>query len=376
MRKLLNSLNSLLSGLFLFALTSTGHAAARDEIVKNLREGQLVQAAKLVAAERKSNPKDVDTWFLEGVVQAQSGQTEKAIATFTQITQAHPQHAESFNNLGVLAAAKGQLSEARTYFEKALRTNPSYAAVHKNLGDVNSQLAKSAYSKALLADANKKPATVQLSMLASTAEYSGPAHAMPESASAKPTTVEAAVVPPPPATEPVKAPTPPKVAEPVKPVAPVQTPAITAPAPSAGVKLEAKPSATKPIPSPAPTTTEPAASEEAERKQVEEALRSWAKAWSRKDMGQYLAAYSANFDPPGKMNRKTWEEERRIRIVGKRSIRVELSQFRIRVKGTQAQAQFTQQYDSDSFKGRSTKTLSLVKEKGHWLISSETAKPL
>jgi Flp pilus assembly protein TadD len=166
MPKLLNSLNlSLLTGVLL-TVTGSSLASLRDDILSNLREGQLAQAAKLVAAERKNKPKDVDIWFLEGVVQAQSGQTDKAVATFTRITQAHPHHAKSYNNPGVLAAAKGQLGEARAFFQKALRTNPSYAAVHKNLGDVNSQLAKAAYGKALMVDSKYKPASVQLSMLA------------------------------------------------------------------------------------------------------------------------------------------------------------------------------------------------------------------
>lgn len=365
MRELLYPFKNCVLGTLLVATSFICQASPQQEIVKSLREGQLSQAAKLVAAERKSNPKDVDTWFLEGVVQAQSGQTDKAIATFTQITRAHPQHAESYNNLGVLAAAKGQLAEARTYFEKALHTNPSYAAVHKNLGDVNSQLAKSAYGKALLVDSKNKPAAVQLSMLASTSAFV-PAEAAPlaTTAPSKPSTAVAPINKtdaPGVATEPAKAP---------------PTPVIAASAPSTTVIATAAIAKVKPQTTPGSNGPESTATSEADRKQVEDALRAWAKAWSKKDMGQYLAAYASSFDPPGKMSRKAWEEERRIRIVGKRSIQVELSQFRIQIKGNQAQAQFVQQYDSDSFKGRSTKTLSLIKEKGHWLISSESAKPL
>ena len=364
MRKFTYSPKSHFMCALLIVASCASQASPKQEIVKTLQDGQLDQAAKLVAAERKSNPKDVDTWFLEGVVQAQSGQTDKAIATFSQITQAHPQHAEAYNNLGVLAAAKGQLGEARAYFEKALRTNPSYAAVHKNLGDVNSQLAKSAYGKALLVDSKNKPAAVQLSMLASTSAFM-PAEAAP--------VATAAPSKPPAAVEPIKTIAPAPATEPVKVTPP---PVTAAAAPSTPVAATAAITKVKPQPTPGSSTRESSASDEADRKQVEDALRAWAKAWSRKDMDQYLAAYAASFDPPGKMSRKAWEEERRIRIVGKRSIQVELSQFRIRIKGSLAQAQFVQQYDSDSFKGRSTKTLSLLKEKGRWLISSESAKPL
>lgn len=368
MRNFLFSFKTHIIGALLVGLSCASHASPQQEIANHLREGQLGQAAKLVAAERKNNPKDVDIWFLEGVVQAQSGQTDKAVATFTRITQAHPQHAESYNNLGVLAAAKGQLGEARAFFEKALRTNPSYAAVHKNLGDVNSQIAKAAYGKALMVDSKDKPATVQLSMLASTSLFaaSETAPAINSSTAKPPVSTEAAV----------KTSAPPKTAEPIKsatvpatPEAVPSTPVIAAPA-----KPKAEPaSASTPREPVKPVKPE---SDEGDRKQIEEALLAWARAWSKKDMTQYLAAYATSFDPPGKMSRKAWEEERRLRIVGKRSIQVQLSQFRIRIKGTQAQAQFVQKYDSDSFKGTSTKTLSLLKEKGHWLISSESAKPL
>lgn len=344
-------------------LSSVASAGVRDDVVKQLREGQLTQAAKLIASERKNHPKDVEMWFLEGVVQAQSGQTDKAMATFTQITQAYPQHAESFNNLGVLAASKGQLDAARAYFEKALHTHPSYAIVHKNLGDVNSQLAKTAYSKALLVDPKVKPAPVQLSMLGSTTL--GPALPATPPAAPEPqaqTPSKEAVLPP-------ASVSPAPAAAPIasKPVTPEPVPAAPTVKPVSPPKAE---------PAPAKADVPSKSQDDIERKQVEEALRTWARAWSKKDMPQYLAAYAPSFDPPGKASRKAWEEERRIRIVGKRSIHVELSQFHIRIKGTQAQAQFAQQYDSDSFKGRSTKNLSLVKEKGRWLISSESAKPL
>ena len=345
--------------------SGTAQASPQEEIIKSLRTGQLTQAAKLIATERKNNPKDVDTWFLEGVVQAQSGQTDKAISTFTKITQAHPQHAESYNNLGVLAASKGQLEEARAFFEKALRTNPSYAAVHKNLGDVNSQLAKSAYSKALMVDSKDKPASVQLSMLASTSL---------SAASETAPSIKSTAVKPPASTEPVvKTSAPAITSEPIKPAV-VSTTSEAAPS-TPVTAAPAKPKAEPPSAS-APSQPVKPESDEGDRKQIEEALLAWAKAWSKKDMSQYLAAYATSFDPPGKMSRKAWEEERRLRIVGKRSIQVHLSQFRIRIKGTQAQAQFVQKYDSDSFKGTSTKTLSLLKEKGRWLISSESAKPL
>ena len=125
---------------------------AQESIKKALQSGQLDLAAKLVQQERERSPKDVQMRFMEGVIQAQQGQTDKAIDTFKNITQSHPELSEAYNNLGVLYAAKGQLEESRSYLEKALQTHPSYAAAHRNLSDVHSQLAKQSYAKALQVD--------------------------------------------------------------------------------------------------------------------------------------------------------------------------------------------------------------------------------
>ncbi|MBP8150314.1 MAG: tetratricopeptide repeat protein, partial [Limnohabitans sp.] len=153
------------------ALCSTAMAQttpnAQDAIKKALQAGQLDLAAKLVQQERERSPKDVQMRFMEGVIQAQQGQTDKAIETFKSITQSHPELSEAYNNLGVLYAAKGRLEESRSYLEKALQTHPSYAAAHRNLSDVHSQLAKQSYAKALQVDPKVKSAPPQLTLLGS-----------------------------------------------------------------------------------------------------------------------------------------------------------------------------------------------------------------
>jgi tetratricopeptide (TPR) repeat protein len=140
---------------------------AQESIKKALQAGQLDLAAKLVQQERERSPKDVQMRFMEGVIQAQQGQTDKAIDTFKNIIQSHPELSEAYNNLGVLYAAKGRLEESRNYLEKALQTHPSYAAAHRNLSDVLSQLAKQSYAKALQVDPKVKNTPPQLTLLGS-----------------------------------------------------------------------------------------------------------------------------------------------------------------------------------------------------------------
>ena len=97
----------------------------------------------------------------------------------------------------------------------------------------------------------------------------------------------------------------------------------------------------------------------------------WANAWSSKDMNAYLAAYGKEFDPPGKMSRKAWEDERRNRIVGKAHISVKVSDLHVTVNGNKAVARFKQDYVADSLKVNSRKTLELVKNGEHWAIVRE-----
>ena len=124
---------------------------------------------------------------------------------------------------------------------------------------------------------------------------------------------------------------------------------------------------------------EEARKEEAQNKQakadtadVRNAVLAWAKAWSQKDMNRYLGAYASSFTPPDKMSRAKWESDRRTRIVSKKTISVEVNNFKVEATGNKATARFQQIYESDNFKGNSHKTLELVKQGDHWLITRET----
>lgn len=89
-------------------------------------------------------------------------------------------------------------------------------------------------------------------------------------------------------------------------------------------------------------------------------------------MPAYLSAYAADFVPAEKMSRAKWESERRLRIVSKKSILVEVSQVQITLQGPKATVRFQQIYESDNFKGNSRKTLEMQKQGQRWLIVRET----
>jgi tetratricopeptide (TPR) repeat protein/ketosteroid isomerase-like protein len=406
-----------------------------DAIKKALQTGQLDQAQKLVAQARDSAPKEVQWQFMEGVIQAQQGQTDKAIETFRKITEKYPDQSEAFNNLGVLYASKGRLEESRAYLEKALLTHPSYAAAHRNLSDVLSQLAKDSYGKALQVDPKARISTPQLTLLGSIApdpRLASPSQSqqstaaiaqaqvpaaktanpverpIPQASSAAsqtpgnaPKVPSAAVSAAPSSTAAAKAPVPPATTSSVATSAPSAKPGLetvaTASAASSPAAAVVKPTATPPTASNGPAQRAPATAvatplpaaasaavanapkvpgaatptaPTAEQQAIQTAIAAWAKAWSKKDMSGYFAAYTRSFTTSN-MSRSQWEADRQLKILSKRTITVGINQLQITVNGDKAVVRFQQVYASDNFKGSSRKTLELSKQGERWLITRE-----
>lgn len=88
-------------------------------------------------------------------------------------------------------------------------------------------------------------------------------------------------------------------------------------------------------------------------------------------MNGYFATYSRQFSA-GNMTRAQWEADRRLKILGKRAITVDINQLQVTGSGDQATARFQQIYTSDNFKGNSRKTLALTKQGERWVIIRES----
>ena len=330
----------------LFTLTAA-HADEYGDVSSLMRSGKLPEALTKADQYLAGKPRDPQMRFLKGVILTESGKPADAITTFTKLTEDYPELPEPYNNLAVLYAGQSQFDKARAALEMAIRTNPSYATAHENLGDVYAKLASQAYSKALQLDATNtgvqpklalirdlfSPAGKQVRAASTTAVAAAPAAA----AAAKPASAVAA-------------------APAAKPPTPAATPAVVAAAPST-----------------APAPVAPAApSAGGGDKDAEAAVRAWAAAWAAKDVSRYLGAYGAEFDPPGSQSRKAWEDERRARIVGKRSIKVDISDLTLSVSGNKATAKFRQEYSADALNISSRKTLELVKAGDRWAIVRES----
>jgi ketosteroid isomerase-like protein len=107
-------------------------------------------------------------------------------------------------------------------------------------------------------------------------------------------------------------------------------------------------------------------------KQVDQAVQTWASAWSSKNMNAYLGSYAKGFKPPKGQSRSEWEAERRERIMGKSSISVKVNKLQTSVNGNSATVKFRQDYAADALSTSSRKTLELTKVGERWLIIKES----
>lgn len=355
MKQAPSPLFSAIRWVALAATLSFGVAHADDyaDVAQLVRNGKLPEAMAKADQYLAAKPRDPQMRFLKGVIQRDSGNNTEAIATFTRLTEDYPELPEPYNNLAVLYAGQSQFDKARTALEMAIRTNPSYTTAHENLGDVYAKLASQAYGKALQLDANNAAVPPKLALIRelfnpATSKGQRPASTLSTPAPAAPPTVAA---PAKPAPEPVAS----KPATPAVPAAnatPAQT-ATAAAAPAAQPKAE------------------PASGADV-RKDVETAVRNWAKAWAARDMKGYLSAYGRDFDTPGGVKRSAWEEERRQRITGKSKISVTVSNLNITVNGSKATAKFRQDYKANELAVSSRKVLELTKTGDRWLIVRES----
>ena len=123
-----------------------------------------------------------------------------------------------------------------------------------------------------------------------------------------------------------------------------------------------------------PVKTEPVAVASNEEQSINDAVNSWAKAWSAKDLSQYFASYADSFKPAKGESRKAWEQTRRERISKPASINVELANQKVVLDGADnAKISFKQTYTAGGKPIRTNKTLILKKVGGAWLIEQEIA---
>jgi len=399
------------------------------QLTKLYAEKNWAQALTLIDTELNSKPADTQMQIQKGVVLTNLNRSADALTVFRKLTAEHPELPGPHNNVAVLLAARGDFEEARQALERAIRTHPSYATAHENLGDLYSHMAAEAYRKALRYDkqvASARPKLALVDGLTSATSATEPIKlktssdsaavtppvkplAAPVATAASPAAKAVAVTPPPTVAVAVKPPPPAPVAAPV----PVAAPApVTTPKPPVIAQTAASGPAIKPAavatlsvpasagkssallitpPGGATSPTKPAVAQaaapasasaapkpmivekaEPDPREITHAVNAWAKAWSKRDLDAYFAAYAADFKGKSKSH-ASWKTERQARIGSKQRIEVTVSELKVKFKGNLAEVHMTQNYESDALRNVGPKTLILENVGGKWLIRQESA---
>jgi tetratricopeptide (TPR) repeat protein len=107
---------------------------------------------------------------------------------------------------------------------------------------------------------------------------------------------------------------------------------------------------------------------------VAQALRSWAKAWSSRDMPSYLASYAPDFQPGKHQSLEKWRTERYQRITSRNRIQVSLKDLHIQYASEDvATATFIETYQADGLSLAHQKVMDLKRVNNRWLIQRESS---
>ena len=343
-----------------------------------VNKGQHPQALAMADRLLTGNAKDPQARFLKGIALTELNRANEAIPVFQKLTEDFPELPEPYNNLAVLYAQQRQYDKARSALEMAIRTHPSYATAHENLGDVYARLASQAYDKALQFDSANAGAQSKLALIREmmSGTYQGSARtqvatsrsvSLPPAASTSATPPSASSVP---AKSAAQAPA--STAAAAAPSTASAT-ALTAPAAVVAARAPASSTATAPssVSEPQDAARKAAAPAAAGQLEASDAVQAWAAAWSRKDVKSYLSYYDKDFQTPGGISRKKWEQERQQRVGKPGRITVDIENLDARVRGDVATVSFRQHYKSVGFNSSTSKTLELVKRDGKWRIRQE-----
>lgn len=332
------------------------------EVQELAKAGRGAEALRKLDALIARHPQDPHLRFQKGVLLVDQKRSAEAIALFERMSREYPTLPEPFNNLAVLYAEQGQIEKARSALEAAVRSRPSYDTAYQNLASVNVRMASRAYARALQIDDSGGTPKLALLKTLTGSQQDGP--------------VTVAAAPPPAAATPPAAP-PPAPADGNAPAARPPAPA-PAPSPASAPADPPRPEPADPTPANGAAPANPATANTGQRRttdearEVQAAVRGWANAWERKDMGAYIGAYAPGFKGT-EGSASAWQAARRQRIVGKSRISVELSGITVELLANNtARASFRQDYAADQLKVSSQKSLELVKRDGKWLIRKES----
>ena len=354
---------AIVSLMFPGAASAAGELQQAEQLVES---GQTAEAIALVQRYGKSSD---PAWAqVHSAALLASGQSRKAVDLLAPLHAADPLNLSLANNYAVALEAIGATDTARQVLERALGDGLATAAAFRNLRSLYAKLAATAYAKSIDAPPYRATPTLALVLpstkqaLALTAPSGDGVAQLARGLAPSPAIAPLAAIGPPPArptAPPASAAT--TVATAAAPAASAAAAIATPAAQSSGggstataatsatlatskpvqvaTATPAKPEPPKPVERSAEKASDKAAEKPidkanadkanadkaservadkppvnerqvAAQAQLERATAAWAGAWSRKDVGAYLAFYGRSFQPPPGLNRSEWEKQR------------------------------------------------------------------
>lgn len=106
------------------------------------QQGNLVAAARRYRLVLETAPRQFDALHLLGVIEAQQGRLDMAIALLERAVAERPDAVEALNNLGMALGLARRHAEAIAPLEKAIALNPGYVTAYNNLGNAHQALGR------------------------------------------------------------------------------------------------------------------------------------------------------------------------------------------------------------------------------------------
>lgn len=291
------------------------------------------------------------------------------------------------NQRAITLASQGDPRQAASVLEASLLAHPESGPAFDNLRRLYAGFASQSYQLAI-DPAKAQPVVVELAHAGRNISVQ-----LPTAASAQTALKTAQRLPDPqnmPSLPPVQVAvnSQPVVAAPIQNTPPAATPtpepatavvaAIPAPVTPAPVAAPVPTPTPAPVVAPEPEPATPKALTAEQRRAataaVMAAVKDWAKAWSAQNADAYIAAYAPDYHPKG-VNRKDWEDYRRVRVTAPKFIQVELTDIKAwLIDNTSMRVSFTQAYASDTLKAKDKKTLELTLIDDQWRITHESGR--
>ena len=399
-----------------------------DTVYALIADTEFKKANEQIKSLLEESPNDPNLIFAQAVIQDKMGQTDKALAIYQSLTQSHPELIEPYNNIAIQYADAGDYQRAIETLELALKANPATSTAYSNLTAIYARLAGAAYRKALNSEVQVAPLqlagleqiksqqtiVVEIPQLVASVEtfandstQDSPTADQPEStvietslntnntvvaantdASNVDSSANAVVIDDQStSTQPATVNTTPTI-EPEQPAVIITTASIeSTPVVEEEDDIEVVNSnvenaaivltETNTNSNISENTTGTATTRNevenlaAEKQALIDQTKSWASAWSARDVAAYLSHYSSDFKPRDGLSLTEWREQRHGRLRWREFIIVEVSQYRIKVERERATVNFVQYYKSDRFEDTINKTLIFSKQNDQWLITEE-----